>query len=250
MKTFCGVLVEPRRLNNIHPLIINFKKVLPNTKLYFFCGKSSFDVFSSMYFNDPLVKLINLNTDNLTANTHNDLWKTISFWNNFNEDYVLTIQTDGCLCENSTFKITDFLHYDYIGGYSPFKWWWKETGGLHDFNDYQCFNGGFSLRNVKAMKTVLQSFPPLPTQPFSPDLHFTSYGEDLYFVVGLLTINKQNSNQIPFNVALDEYATNFCTHTHFLKKSFCVHKLDSYQNNSVISAFLQYCPEFFSFIHS
>ena len=245
MKSICGVLVEPRFLNNIHPLITNFKKVLPNTKLYFFCGKNSFDIFSNMYLDDPLIKLIDLNTDNLTANSHNDLFKSTSFWEHFDEDYALTIQTDGCLCEKSSFKITDFLHYDYIGGYSANNWWWKETKGLHNENDYQSFNGGFSLRNIKAMKTVLQTFTPLPSKLFSPELHFTAYSEDLYFVVGLLKINRDKHQ---FNVALDEFSTNFCTHTHYFKKTFCVHKLDSYKNRSFVSTFLKYCPEFSSFI--
>jgi hypothetical protein len=246
-KTVSGVLVEPRFLQNIHPLILNFKKVLPNTILYFFCGLNSYDFFKSMYENDNLVKLIPLDTDNLTAEKHNDLWKNIDFWNHFQTDYILTIQTDGCLCENSSFQLSEFLHYDYIGGYSPFKWWWKETNGLHDYSDYQCFNGGFSLRNVNAMKNVILSFPPLPTKGFTPELPFEAFGEDLYFVVGLLKLNQQNNTK-NYNVALDTFATNFCTHTHYVSNTFCVHKLDSYVNKETLAQFLNYCPEFSSFI--
>lgn len=243
----CGVLVEPRFLQNIHPLICNFKKVLPNIPLLFFCGKNSFEFFKKMYENDNLVQLFPLDTDNLTADKHNDLWKDINFWNHFDYDYILTIQTDGCLCENSSFQLSDFFHYDYIGGYSPFKWWWKETNGLHDYNDYQCFNGGFSLRNVNAMKDVLKTFPPLPTKGFSPEIPFQMYGEDLYFVVGLLKLNQQKNKKI-YNVGLDQFATNFCTHTHYVTNTFCVHKLDSYQDKNIVSKFLNYCPDFSSFI--
>jgi len=245
--TVSGILIEPRFMQNIHPLILNFKKVMPNTVLYFFCGSNSYDFFKQMYDGDEFVKLIPLKVDNLSANQHNDFWKTTEFWNNFDSDYVLTIQTDGCLCENSSWKIYDFLHYDYIGGYTPNKWWWKETQGLHDYNDYQCFNGGFSLRKVQAMKDVLQTFPPMPTKGFSPDSPFEMYGEDLYFVVGLLKLNQQKNKKI-YNVALDQFATNFCTHTHYITNTFCVHKLDNYQNKNVVSQFLNYCPEFFSFI--
>lgn len=244
-----GVLVEPRYLASIPQLIQNFKKVLPNCKLYFFCGKSSFPIFFNLYGHDSLVHLIPLETDNLTPNSHNDFLKTSEFWNHFDTDYILTIQTDGCLCENSPYKISDFLHYDYIGGYTPFKWWWKETNGLHSFDDFQSFNGGFSLRKVQAMKEVICAFPPTSTQPFSQNLPFTSYGEDLYFVVGMLKLNKQSTEKRKYNVALDEFSVNFCTHTHFIKPTFCVHKLDAYHNvdSHVIQNFLKYCPTFAAF---
>lgn len=246
--TISGVLVEPRYLGSIPTLIQNFKTVLPECKLYFFCGKSSYPIFYNIYCNDPLITIIPLDTDNLPPNKHNDLLKTIEFWNHFDTEYILTIQTDGCLCENSPYKITDFLQYDYIGGYTPFKWWWKETKGLHDYSQFQSFNGGFSLRKVQVMKDIIHLYPPTPTEPFSEALSFTSYGEDLYFVVGMLKANKENNKKI-YNVALDEFSINFCTHTHFIKPSFCVHKLDAYHkpNSNVIQTFLNYCPVFASF---
>jgi hypothetical protein len=98
------------------------------------------------------------------------------------------------------------------------------------------------------MKDIIHLFPPTPTEPFSESLAFTSYGEDLYFVVGMLTANKENNKTI-YKVALDEFSLNFCTHTHFIKPTFCVHKLDAYHkpNSSMIQNFLSYCPTFASF---
>lgn len=244
-KTVCGVLVEPRDTDKIVLLIDNFRKVLgKQVPLYFFCGQSVFEKYASLYANDNKLTIINLGVDNLTVNDHNDLWKTLSFWDNFHEDYVLTIQIDGCLCENSTFTVQDFLQYDYVGGYTPLKWWWKETQGFHKYSDYQCFNGGFSLRRVAAMKHVLQSFPPQSSRPFSSNLPFESYGEDLYFVVGLLKLNKHSQ------VGLDEHAINFCTHTHYVRNTFCVHKLDNYVNKTELNQFLAYCPTFSHFLGS
>ena len=99
------------------------------------------------------------------------------------------------------------------------------------------------------MISVLVNFPPLPTQPFSQGLSFKAYGEDLYFVVGLLTLNSNsNSNSNIYNVGLDEYATKFCTHTHYLHDTFCVHKLDNYVNDVQLNDFLEYCPEFNNFL--
>ncbi len=139
----CGILVEPRKMDNIIILIDNFFQVLPGRHLFFFCGHSHFNYYKqllSIYSNQ--ITLIDLKVDNLTPYTHNDLWKSFDFWNHFNDyTHVLTIQTDGCLCPDSPYKIEDFFSYDYIGGYSPYKWWWKETQGLHKFSDYQCFNG-------------------------------------------------------------------------------------------------------------
>lgn len=243
----CGVLVEPRKLSNIDYLIDNFFDVMGETDLLFFCGKSCYDDLQIKYKNNKYIKLVTLKVDNLNAKEHNDLWKSINFWDFFkNYSHILTIQTDGCLCKNSKFKIEDFLHYDFIGGYTPNKWWWKETHGLHKYSDNQCFNGGFSLRNVKASLNLIKHCPPLPTEDFSEKLPFASYGEDLYFVVGFLKMNQLGISN--YNVALDEFATNFCTHTHYLKNTFCVHKLDNYTDYITILKFFEYCPEFEHFI--
>lgn len=242
----CGVLVEPRRMSNIHVLIDNFQKVMPGRVLFFFCGTSHYNYYKGCYGEDSSIRLIDVGVDNFTAKTHNDLWKTMSFWDNFNEfTHVLTIQTDGCLCEESDYKIEDFLNYDYVGGYTPYKWWWKETNGLHRYSDNQCFNGGFSFRKIKSMKDVIRNFPPLPTEDFREDLSFRAYGEDLYFVVGLLTLNATNDKN--YKVGLDELATRFCTHTHYIHKTFCVHKLDNYVSRSELVRFLEYCPLFINF---
>jgi hypothetical protein len=243
----CGVLVEPRDLDNIVILIENFQKVMPARHLFFFCGSKKYDYYINLYKNDSLITIIDLKTNNLNGNQHNNIWKTLSFWEHFNNfTHILTIQTDGCLCENSSYKIEDFYKYDYIGGYSAFKWWWKETQGLHRYSDYQCFNGGFSFRKIKSMKDVLKAYPPLPTEDFYPGLSFRCYGEDLYFVVGLLTLNNNNYNK--YVLGLDEFATKFCTHTHYFHKTFCVHKLDNYINRQELNSFLKYCPEFLPFI--
>lgn len=246
MKKIVGVLVEPRRMDSVYKLIENFRDVLHGTDLIFYCGKSNYDHFVEYYKHDNNIKVKSLSVDNLTAKEHNNLWKDLCFWNDFvNYEYILTIQTDGCLCKDSIFTVDDFMDYDYIGGYSEYKWWWKETKGLHNYEDYQCFNGGFSLRKVNSMIDVLKMFSPLPTEDYRPEISFRSYGEDLYFVVGLLLLNKEHSKC--YKVGLDEFAINFCTHTHYKRRTFCVHKLDNYVTENVLDDFLKYCPEFINF---
>lgn len=246
----CGVLVEPRKLEATCKLVENFHTVMPARMLFFFCGISFYGYYRLLFADDPFVTVISCGTDNFTAESHNDFWKTRRFWETFTGyTHVLTIQTDGCLCTRSTRKIEDFLQYDYVGGYTPHKWWWKETQGLHKFTDYQCFNGGFSFRRIQCMLDVIDAFPPLPSQGFREDLSFRSYGEDLYFVVGMLMINSVRSTNV-YKVGLDEFSTHFCTHTHYVHDTFCVHKLDNYVDGSELTRFLEYCPEFNDFTDS
>ena len=250
----CGLLIEPRGLTNITILIDNYIRVSKKQgnesmgKLYFYCGASRFKFYSNLYKKNYQIEVISLGLDNLQVHQHNDLLKSAGLWKKLHDDgytYVLTIQTDGCLCESSEFKISDFINrgYDYIGGYTPYKWWWKETEGLHDYNDYKSFNGGFSLRRITALLDVINKFDPLPSRGFEQGIDFKSYGEDLYFVCGMF--------KLKYKVATDEYSTNFCTHTHWVKPSFCVHKLDNYTKDvDQMIEFLKYCPEFLPFMGS
>lgn len=248
----CGLLIEPRGLTNVTTLIDNYIKVSNKSgnktmeTLYFYCGASKFKFYHELYKNNNKVKVISLGLDNLQVHQHNDLLKSLTIWELLLSDgytHVLTIQTDGCLCESSEFTISDFIKcgYDYIGGYTPYKWWWKETCGLHNYDDFQSFNGGFSLRKIKALVDVIKKYEPSPSRGFEPGLDFRSYGEDLYFVCGMFKLG--------YKVATDEYSTNFCTHTHWVKPTFCVHKLDNYTNDvNEMIRFLQYCPEFLPFM--
>lgn len=250
MEKVCGLLVEPRALTNINNLIENFFKVSekPGNEtlqhLYFYCGSSCYKFYNNLYENNNRITVISLGLDNLLVHQHNDLLKSLWIWERLSKDgytHVLTIQTDGCLCESSTYTIKDFLKYDYVGGYTPYKWWWKETKGLHDYDDYQCFNGGFSLRKISCLIHVIKTFGTIPSCGYNENNDFRSYGEDLYFVCGMLKVG--------YNVGKDKYSTNFCTHTHWISETFCVHKFDNYLNDiSTIIRFLKYCKEFIPFM--
>ena len=236
-----GIFIEPRKIKQIYDNIDNFFDVLKTVKLYFFCGKGLKSYFEKCLNYKNLI-IIELTTTNLTPCEYSDLLKSSSFWNQFNNSaqYALIIQSDGCLCKNSPYKIEDFLNYDYIGGYTPDKWWWKETKGLHNYDCYQCFNGGFSLRNISACKDVIKNFPPKQSENFKNNKDITKYHEDLYFVSGML--------KLKYNVGLDKFATNFCTHTHFINKTFCVHKLNHYDKSYKLQKFLNYCDDFKLFL--
>jgi hypothetical protein len=246
----CGVLVELKRKRNIDILVENFQLVMPGRDLFFFCSKSDYDYYKDYYDGDNMIKIVNTGVDSFTTSEYNDFFKTLDFWNIFKEyTHVLTINTRGCLCENSEYKIEDFFKYDFVGGYTPNKFWWNETQGLHNFSDYQCFNGGFSFRRIQAMKDILINFPPLPTNDLNENVSFRSYTEDLYFVIGLLILNSggNTNGKKMYRIGLDEFATKFCSYTHYLDKTFCVNELDNYNLQNEVDKFLKYCPLFNNF---
>jgi len=244
MKSIAGVLVEPRLVKQIYYLIENFFNVMPNNILYIFCGKNHKIIHNNILKtnrNFDKINIIELDVINLDFASYSDLFKSYYIINHIKEDYILTIQTDGCLCEKSTYSINDFLKYDYIGGYAREGWWWKETHGLHNINDFQCFNGGFSLRNKNAMIKVIDTFKPKKTCSFYKGCDFCSFPEDLYFTVGMLKLN--------YVVGVDKFATNFCTHTSYVSNTFCVHKYKHYEKNSdCLNNFLNYSPEYRRFL--
>ena len=238
-KKLIGIFIEPRKLIQIKHNIKNFFDILPNTPLYFFCGKGLKPYYEKKYkemYKD--LHIIPLNTNNLNYSTYSNVMKSMWFWKIFGDaEYALTIQTDGCLCKNSKYTVEDFLKYDYVGGYHHEKIWWKETNGLHNITDYQCFNGGFSLRNIKKSINVIRAFPPKKSVRYYPKLPFTAYGEDLYFVCGML--------RLKYKVGLDEFATTFCTHSKYVHNTFCVHKLNDYENEQEkMDEFYKYCEDF------
>ena len=104
-------------------------------------------------------------------------------------------------------------------------------------------DGGFSLRNVQSMKMVIKEFPAMPTHNFKNYTNqtcFQNFQEDLYFVCGL--------EKIGYNIASDDYAINFCTHSSFDRKTFCIHKSSRYLNPMQLKNLLNYCHEYEEFL--
>ena len=242
LKHVCGVYIEPRDLPQIYKNIENFFDVLPDCKLYFFCGNGLKKKFldTVKYKN---ITIIELEIVNFNFQTYSNFMKSPEFWDTFDLSYthILTIQSDGCLCKNSTHNLIDFMHYDYVGGYSHNERWWVEV--LHYTNDkyhYKCFNGGFSLRNIRACRDVIINYPSSLTEVYYRKCPHTSYAEDVYFVIGML--------KLKYNVGRDKFATNFCSHTTFTNNSFCIHKLNKYIDGTELEKCLEYCPDFEFFL--
>jgi hypothetical protein len=72
----------------------------------------------------------------------NLLLTSASFWREVQGEKILYFQIDSVICSNSSYKLTDFLKYDFIG--AP----WQSRG---------CCNGGFSLRSRTKMLQMFES---------------------------------------------------------------------------------------------
>jgi hypothetical protein len=239
INTVIGIFIEPRKCTEIFYNINNFFTVLPNIKLYFFCGKNLKQYYDyKLAFYENLI-IIELPVANLTSIEYSDLLKTHAFWAQFDATHCLTIQTDGCLCVNSPYSIDYFLKYDFIGGYAKNQWANKMRSLIQYDTAYPCLNGGFSIRNISKCIEVIKTFPPCPTKLRNNDT-VEVYPEDIYFAYGMLTLG--------YNVGLDIKAVNFCTHTRHITPSFCVHNFKKYASPDQYANFLNYCPQYNQFV--
>jgi hypothetical protein len=86
---------------------------------------------------------INFPRNNMSGDDFINLYLTSPLlWRRVRGDKVLYFQIDSAICSNSPYKLTDFLHYDFIG--APWR-----VGG--------CCNGGFSIRSRTKILQMLES---------------------------------------------------------------------------------------------
>lgn len=142
-----ALIVEPREHINLMPVVTQMNAMYPDWFIYLFHGKSNTTFVHSQ---PELVSLeqqgrlvfIELQLDNLKAAEYNALFTTRAFWEGVNAKHALVFQTDSWLCAGNTTPLDSFLEYDYVGAPVEFK-----VGRFQ--------NGGFSLRNVEAMKRTI-----------------------------------------------------------------------------------------------
>lgn len=67
---------------------------------------------------------------------------SLSFWRQVQGEKVLYFETDSAFCSNSLYRVTDFVHYDFIG--VPRQ-------------DGRCCNGGLSIRSRSKTILLLES---------------------------------------------------------------------------------------------
>ncbi len=219
------VIVEPRKHKDLERVLKNFDEHIPKEwDLYIFCGKSAqgFAEQAASFIKDRHVIIQALDTDNLTADEYNTLFKQPSFWEKVNAENILVFQTDAVLCKNSPFNIDNFTSYDYIGcaytdsaiGRSNRKIW----DGMPFYGV-----GGLSFRKKSFMLKCISSYP---------QQHHLA--EDVYF-----SLCSESSTNKPISAKV---LNEFCTQEQFHEKSFGGHKTKLLRSSDE-SKFYDYCPE-------
>ena len=136
-----------------------------------------------------------------------------SLWRRVRGEKVLYFQTDSAICSNSPYKLTDFVHYDYLG--APWK-----VGG--------CCNGGFSIRS--RTKTLLL----LESEHGRYPLH--EINEDSWFA--------NNLPRFGGTVAPISVGKTFCVETIYSSRPFAVHNLrPGFLTQDEMKRLYDECPE-------
>jgi hypothetical protein len=169
-----AVIVEPRKHDILIETINNVMLYLGSSwNLHVITHDTNIEWLRDNFVN---IDILNINQKNLVVNEHDDLFKSESFWNSFNEEHILIFQTDSCIM-NRNMNINDFLHYPFIGGY----YYYCSTPQLLEKNEVAGYvspinidenkiliqlhnsphlnfsiNGGFSLRHRSKMIECIQ----------------------------------------------------------------------------------------------
>jgi len=217
------LIVEPRAHKLLEPVIKNFDEEMDSSwDLYVGHGKSHGEFVKKI--TDKITKrkvfLINLETDNLTANEYNTLFKDKKIWNKINAENILVFQTDTILCNKSLKKINNFLHFDYIG--CPFDD--KSIGNINlDYWKGSFYGiGGLSFRKKSFMIDCINK---------NPDNN--AIAEDVLFSKCVDSISKIKPTADDLNI--------FCTQYEYHKNSFGTHKVNKDMKTGK-DKYYEYCP--------
>ncbi len=144
----------------------------------------------------------------------NLLLTSASFWHQVQGEKILYFQIDSVICSNSSYKLTDFLEYDFIG--AP----WPDGG---------CCNGGFSLRSRKKMLQLFEN-------PRAHHYRLHETNEDVWLYRNLPHLNAR--------IAPNHIAKQFSVESIYHPRPFAVHKPNFERLGSVNMKLLcNDCPE-------
>jgi len=154
-----AVIVETRENDALPFVINNVMSILPDDwRLQIFHGSNNLDYIKEVIRKDELLEgledtvFTNLGIDSITADDSSlEIMLTEDFWNKVVGETVLYFECDTMLCPNSEYKVGDFEHFDYIGGY------WGNQLDMLD-NDYsKVMNGGLSIRKKSFMLDIIKN---------------------------------------------------------------------------------------------
>ena len=154
--TKVAVIVETRKHKALPFVLNNVMSILPDEwNLQIFHGSNNLDYINEIIHNTEYsdkVTLSNLNIDSISQqDTNLEIMLTENFWNQVIAETVLYFECDTMLCPNSEYKIEDFEHFDYIGGY------WGNILGVLDSKYERVMNGGLSIRKKSFMLDIIKN---------------------------------------------------------------------------------------------
>jgi len=152
-----AVIVETREHKALPFVLNNVMSILPSDwGLQIFHGSNNLEyvkeVTDTKLLRSREVIFSDLKMDSISADDSSlEIMLTEDFWNQVWAETVLYFECDSMLCPNSEYKVEDFEHFDYIGGY------WGNQLDMLD-NDYsKVMNGGLSLRKKSFMLDIIMN---------------------------------------------------------------------------------------------
>jgi len=209
------LFIEPRPIPFCITLLHQYIKILGTTEwnYIFYFGKGTLNLWETL--DKTIVELRELPVSNFNnSNEYNDFMKQQSLWESISGEFILTIQLDTWVFENTGHTINDFieLNKSFIGGNMSTRWGELEREKM--IFQYSNFNGGLSLRKRQDMIRVCQTFPPQPT--IYPSTHIESDAEDVYYTIGCFRLGLAIGN--------DEISSRFAIHRIFREPFFGIHQ--------------------------
>ena len=152
------IIVETREHKALPFVLNNVMSILPHDwNLQIFHGSINFDYVKEVLRTDELLKykevvLTDLNIESISADDSSlDIMLTENLWNEVISETVLYVECDSMLCSDSKHKVSDFEHFDYIGGY-----WGNQLDPL-DKEYLKVMNGGVSIRKKSFMLDIIKN---------------------------------------------------------------------------------------------
>ena len=155
-----AIIVETRKHKALPFVLNNIMSILPKDwLLQIFHGTSNLDyieevIEKDIFLNNIKDKIVfsNLNIESITADDSSlDIMLTEKLWSEVIGEIVLYFECDSMLCVESEYKVSDFEHFNYIGGY-----WGNQLYDL-DGKYPVVMNGGISIRKTEFMLDIIKN---------------------------------------------------------------------------------------------
>ena len=208
-----AVIVEPRQHIYLKQVVENVIDKLIDVNVIIFHGNKNKEYILEI-LKDKLdkIKLISLNTDNLTIKQYSDMLITVDFWNKIKYERILLFQTDSIICNYDENILKECQSYGFVG--APTK----------KIREIPWQNGGFSFRRKSKMIQAIK------------DIKDNTYyfPEDRFF-----SVNKKHI----VNPANWDLANRFSVETYYNEKPFGIHKCWLYQTNESMEELIKNNPD-------